>query len=129
MSLQRNAAIVATFVLGLVMVLQVLLAAGLPLGRAAWGGRYRILPAKLRWASVATTLVLAAAAFVVLARAKLIRIGAESVGVRTAAWVFTGFFVLNTLGNLGSSSRTERYVMTIATVLLFACFAVVALSR
>ena len=44
MSVQQRVALVATLVLGLVMVLQVLLAAGLPLGQAAWRGQYRVLP-------------------------------------------------------------------------------------
>ncbi len=58
MRMQQQAAIVAALVLGLVMVLQVLLAAGFPLGQAAWRGQYRMLPHALRWASLATVGVL-----------------------------------------------------------------------
>jgi hypothetical protein len=56
--MQQQAAIAATLVLSLVMVLQALLAAGFPLGQAAWRGQYRILPYPLRWASLATVGVL-----------------------------------------------------------------------
>lgn len=128
MTFPQSAAVVATLLLGFGIVFQVLLAAGLPLGRAAWGGRYRVLPPKLRWGSALGALVLGAAAWIVLARAGLVAPGAGSAAVRVGTWVFTGFFALNTLGNLASKSRTERAVMTPITLLLFACFLVVALS-
>jgi hypothetical protein len=128
MSMQQRVAIVATLVLGLVMVLQVLLAAGFPLGQAAWRGQYRVLPHALRWASLATVGVLGLAAWVVLARVGLAAPGAEAVAVRVATWVFAGFFCLNTLGNIASRSRVERYAMTPVTVLLVICFIVGALS-
>lgn len=129
MTLPQGAAVLAALILGLGIVFQALLAAGLPLGHAAWGGRYRVLPPKLRWGSAASTLVLGTIAWIILARAGLVAPGAESPAVRVATWVFTGFFVLNTLGNLASKSRTERRVMAPATLLLFACFLLVALSR
>ena len=129
MRMQQQAAIAATLVLGLVMVLQALLAAGFPLGQAAWRGQYRILPHALRWASLATVGVLGLAAWVVLARVDLVAPGTESIAVRVATWVFAGFFCLNTLGNIASRSRAERYAMTPVTVLLVICFIVVALSQ
>jgi hypothetical protein len=127
MSIQQRVAIIAAVVLGLVMILQVLLAAGFPLGQAAWRGQYRILPRALRWASLATVAVLGLAAWVVLARADLAVPGAERVAVRVATWVFAGFFSLNTVGNIASRSTVERYAMTPVTVLLVICFIVVAL--
>ena len=54
MRMQQQAAIVAALVLGLVLVWQARLAAGCPLGQAAWRGQYRMLPHALRWASLAT---------------------------------------------------------------------------
>jgi hypothetical protein len=121
-------AVVATVVLGLVMVFQLLLAAGLPLGAAAWGGKYRVLPPALRWASLAAAFVIAAIAWVVLARAGFVAPGAEPVAIRVATWVFAGFFSLNTLGNLASESRAERYVMTPATVLMVFCLVIISMS-
>lgn len=128
MSIQQRVAIVAAVVLGLVMVLQALLVAGLPFGQAAWRGQYRVLPHALRWASLATVAVLGLAAWVVLARAGLIAPGTEQVAVRVATWVFAGFFSLNTVGNIASRSKVERYAMTPVTVLLVICFIAVALA-
>jgi hypothetical protein len=121
-------AIAAVIVLGLLVVFQSLLAAGLPLGRAAWRGKYRVLPSSLRWASLAAVGVLGLAAWVVLARAGVVAPGPESVAIRAGTWVFAGFFFLNAIGNVTSQSRVERYVMTLVVLFLGVSFIMVALS-
>ena len=121
-------AIAAAIVLGLLVVFQLLLAAGLPLGRAAWRGKYRVLPSGLRWASLAAAGVLGLAAWVVLARAGVVAPGPEPIAIRAGTWVFAGFFFLNAVGNVTSQSRVERYVMTLVVLFLGVSFTVVALS-
>ena len=79
-------ALAASVVLALIIVLQLLLAAGLPLGAAAWGGRHRVLPGPLRLGSVAAAAVLAVAGWVVLARASVIGPGGDVLAIRIAAW-------------------------------------------
>jgi hypothetical protein len=123
----QSAAIVATIILICVIGFQLLLAAGLPLGRAAWGGQFTVLPRKLRFSSLAAAGILALAVWIVLTRASLVA-GDESMVIRVATWVFVGIFLLNTLGNFVSKSQVERKVMTPVTLILAACFAVVALS-
>jgi hypothetical protein len=122
------AAYIAAVILGLVIVLQVLLAAGLPLGRMAWGGKHRVLPAKLRLSSLFAIVILAVAGWVVLARAGLVQPGPETGIVRIMIWVYGAYFALNTLGNLTSKSDLERRVMSPATIVLSLCFLLVALS-
>jgi hypothetical protein len=121
-------AIAAAIVLGLLVVFQLLRAAGLPLGRAAWRGKYRVLPTGLRWASLAAAVVLGFAAWVVLARAGLVAPGPEPIAIRAGTWVFAGFFCLNAVGNVTSQSRVERYVMTPVVLFLAISFTMVALS-
>ncbi len=127
MTLSRIAALVAASVLAAVAVLQLLLAAGLPLGRAAWGGAYPVLPPRLRLGSALAALILAVAGWVVLARAGLAPPGPEPASVHAATWVSAAFFAVNFFGNLASKSRVERLVMSPATLVLAACFALVAL--
>ncbi len=122
------AAIIAAIILALLICFQLMLAAGLPLGRAAWGGQYRVLPTKLRWGSLAAVVILGIATWIVLARACLVAPGDEPTAIRIIAWVFAGQQVLNTLMNIASKSSTERYVMTPTSVLLVTCFVIVALS-
>jgi hypothetical protein len=121
-------AIVAAIVLGLLVVFQLLLAAGLPLGRAAWRGKYRVLPSGLRWGSLAAAGVLGLAAWVVLARGGVVAPGPEPIAIRAGTWTFAGFFFLNAVGNVTSQSRVERYVMTLVVLFLGVSFIVVALS-
>ena len=121
-------AILASIVLGGVVVFQLGLAAGAPLGAAAWGGKHPgVLPGRLRAGSLVAAVVLAGAAWVVLARAALVGPGPTSTAIRVTTWVFGAVFVLNTLGNLASKSRLERAIMTPATLVLATCFLLVAL--
>src|SRR5438132_1655927 len=99
MTLPRNAALLGTLILAFGVVLHATLIAGMPFGHAAWGGRHRILPARLRCGSVAAALVLGAAAWTILARVGLAAPGAEPIVVRAASWAFACLFVLNTFGN------------------------------
>ncbi len=128
MNIHVAAAIIAAFVLAILMCFQLLLAAGLPLGQAAWGGKHRVLPLKLRINSLFAVFSLGVAAWIILARAGLVAPGSEPMVVRIGTWVFAGYLTLNTAMNLASKSRIERNVMTPATLLLVVCFVLVALS-
>ena len=128
MRIATKASIVAAVVLGLLICFQLLLAAGLPLGRAAWGGEHCVLPANLRWGSVFAALILALAGYMVLARADLVRPGRESRAARIVTWAFTAYFALNTVMNLLSQSPPERYIMTPVSAVLVVCFILVARS-
>ena len=123
------AAVLAVGITALLMCFQLLLAAGLPLGKAAWKGRYRVLPMKLRYASLAAVGLLGLSCWIVLARADLMSPGAAPLGVRAGVWIFAGYLSINTVGNAASSSMLERYVMTPVSALLAGCFLVVALSE
>ncbi|MFC2027380.1 hypothetical protein ACFLU3_01700 [Chloroflexota bacterium] len=127
MNATELAAIVATVILALLICFQILLVLGLPLGRVAWGGQHSVLPTKLRWGSLAAVVILGVAAWIVLARADLVAPGDEPLAIRITTWIFAGYWVLNTFGNIVSKSPTERYVMTPVSVLLIACFVVVSL--
>jgi hypothetical protein len=126
MSTHKKAAIIATGVLVLLICFQILLAAGLPLGRAAWGGEYRVLPASLRWGSLLAVGILGLAGWMVLARAGLVVPGAGSRAVRIVIWILAGYFTLNFVMNLLSRSALERYIMTPVSGILVVCFILVA---
>jgi hypothetical protein len=68
-------------------------------------------------------MILAAAAWVMLVRADLVRRGPVSPRLlRWAAWIIAAFMVLNTLSNLSSSSPVERWALGGTTVVLvFLC--------
>src|ERR1700690_3787699 len=86
---------------------QILLALGLPLGHAAFGGTRAVLPEKLRAASVISAVLFLVAIYVVLARGGWFGLAAESTPVHIATWVFAAVFGASTLANLASRSRWE----------------------
>jgi hypothetical protein len=102
-------------------VFQVLLAAGAPLGRFAWGGRHVVLPAGLRVGSAVSVAVYAVVAVVLLARADVLDVLPDGL-VHVLTWVLTGYLALGTAMNAVSRSRPERLVMTpVALALAVAC--------
>lgn len=113
-----------------ILIFQVLLAAGLPLGAAAFGGKYEVLPAKLRFASAISALIFAGAFYIILARGGLIGGGSQSSSlVHVGIWVLVAIFGVSTLANISSRSRWERFVMAPVGLLLTVCCLIVALSR
>ena len=103
-------------------VFQVALAMGAPLGQAAWGGQHAVLPSSLRTGSAVAALYLFGAAAVMLARTGWSGLGMPSWLIRYGPWVLAVQLVLNTAGNLASSSVWERYMMgAISAVLALLC--------
>lgn len=105
-------------------VFQLLLAAGAPFGRFAWGGEHRVLPARLRVGSVVSTVLYAAFAVVVLDSAGLVSLLPDQV-TQVGIWVIAGVFLLGTIPNLISRSVPERHVMAPLTLLLSALSVVI----
>lgn len=126
-SILRIAAVAAAVLLVGISVFQVLLALGAPWGSAAYGGGAAgpdgVLPSGLRVASAVAAVILGTAAWVILARADLVRRGPLGARIlRWATWVIVAFMVLNTLSNVASSSPVERWVLGGTTVVLvFLC--------
>ncbi|NIJ64039.1 hypothetical protein FHR20_000970 [Sphingomonas leidyi] len=108
-------------------IFQLCLIAGVPLGRFAWGGQYRILPARLRFGSGMAILIYGALALVILDRAGLIAIlpSAWSAGF---AWATVFYLALALALNRISPSRAERRLMTPVAALLLCCGLVVAVG-
>lgn len=122
------AALVAAFEVGALVIFQVLLAMGSPLGRAAFGGNDVILPTRRRVLSAVSALIFLAALFVILARAGLFGSLSTASPIRVVIWIFVGIFALSTLANTASRSRWERRLLAPAALVLTAACVVVALS-
>jgi hypothetical protein len=100
------------------MIFQLLLAVGLPLGNMAWGGNHRILPLKLRISSLLSAGLFILAAVVFLQKAKIISVFTWDLGVNILAWFFVLLFGLSILGNLKSNSGLEKKIMTPVAITL-----------
>ena len=111
------------------LVFQILLVAGLPLGSAAFGGKYEVLPPKLRYASAISAFIFAAAFYIILAHAGLLGGGSQSSSlVRVGIWMLVTIFGVSTLANIFSRSRWERLIMAPVGLVLTVCCVIVALA-
>jgi len=119
---------VAAVVTGGLAIFQVLLAIGLPVGRAAFGGVHRILPLGLRAASGVAAVVFLVALYVVLARGGLIGTADHSALVRDGIWILVVVFGLSAVANALSKSQWERFLMAPVGIVLTACCLTLAVS-
>jgi hypothetical protein len=123
------AGLIAGALLLILIVFQLALAAGAPLGAAAWGGQNPgVLPRRLRIASAVVALVVYPMMLaVILAAAGLIGDDWLPVDPDLACWIFAGFFALGALVNAVSRSPAER-IWALVSAVLAACCVLIALG-
>jgi len=121
------AAIVAVVLLGVIVVFQLALALGAPLGYAAWGGQHLgVLPRRLRIASGAAALVVyPLIILLVLASAGLIDADWLPGDGTIVMWFLAGLLALGALANFASRSPRERVWGPVALAIA-ACCAIIA---
>ncbi|MBP6470741.1 MAG: hypothetical protein KBE23_05320 [Chloroflexi bacterium] len=125
LTVSRAAAHIATFLFAVMIVVQLLLAAGILPISIAWGGRQTELTPALRVASVIAAVLLGAFLYVIRYRAGLWGRMPIPRAIRVLSWIITAFMAFNTLGNFASLSNTERFFFgPIAFALTIACFIV-----
>jgi hypothetical protein len=117
------AAAIATTLLSVVVIFQIALAAGAPLGKAAWGGRHEgVLPKGLRIASG----VVAFAIYPLVIVAVLDAAGpfgrellpGSDAGVM---WTLAALFTVGALANLASRSTLERFWAPVSLAIAASC--------
>ena len=121
------AAIALTVILALLAVFQLALVLGAPLGRFAWGGTHRVLPARLRVGSAVSIVIYAVIAVLALDRVGAIDLVPDVVST-VGMWIVFAYFVLGIPLNAISRSRAERYTMTPVVAVLAVLSLIVALS-
>ena len=122
------AIIVVALFIGL-SIFQILLAAGKPLGRFAFGGKYpEVLPKNLRIMSLVAVGIFVLGSFSVLLRVGIITIIPDSIVFVIIVWVLAIYLSLNTLMNLASESESEKKFMTPVSLSLAICLFIVAIA-
>lgn len=106
------------------VVFQLALAAGAPLGRFAWGGQNPgVLPRRLRIASAASILIYVLVVIPAFDLAGILDVVPDGVA-QVAAWGVFAYLALGVVMNAISRSKAERYTMTPVALVL----AILALS-
>lgn len=121
------AAVMIFIICGGIAIFQVLLTLGYPLGEATMGGKYKILPKRLRFASAFSAIILLFMGYVFLQHAKVVSNGIH-LPTNILVWVITIYLALNTIANLVSRSKKERLIMTPISSIAFLLCLFVAIS-
>ena len=125
------AAILAAVLLAIVAAVQLALVFGAPWGDHVYGGRADtdngLLSPRYRAMSAFAVPILLLAGAIILSRAEVVSWFGSDGWVRVAVWVVFGYLVLNTITNLASKSRIERFGMGSVTALAAICTLIVAL--
>ena len=120
---------IATLLFAVVIVLQLLLAAGILPVSMAWGGRQSVLTPALRVSSLIAAILLGAFIVVIRTRAGLTGNAPIPGFILVASWMITAFMAFNTLGNLASKSVKEKLVFGPITLLLTLACLLISASR
>jgi hypothetical protein len=122
------AAIILCVLFTLMSIFQLLLAFGLPLGRAAYGGKHETLPKNLRIMSLIAVGIFVFGIFIVLERAGLITIFNNPLLTAIVVWILAIYSTLNVLMNAVSKSQLEKRIMTPISLIIAVCCYIVAIA-
>ncbi|MHA1915703.1 MAG: hypothetical protein ACW986_09955 [Promethearchaeota archaeon] len=122
------AAIISVVIFIVLSIFQILLAAGLSLGRFAYGGKHETLPKNLRIMSIIAVGIFIFGLISVLIQAELFLIIPNSLVFLVVVWILAFYLAFNTLTNLMSRSKSEKYVMTPISLILTICLFIIAIS-
>lgn len=113
---------IGSFCIMLLIIFQLLLALGFPLGEYSMGGKHKVLPPTLRIASILSAILLGFALYTLLILGNFIQHSSLPAWYYYAGYSFGGYLCLNTIMNLVSPSKKERFVMTPVSAILAFCF-------
>lgn len=110
-----------------VITLSILLLCGLPLGELTMGGRYKVWPRKLRPIAVSQLAVQVFALYILLSASGILPCFISETVTKIVCFVFAVFFLGNTVMNLFSASKKEKFIMTPMSAVSSICFLIAGL--
>ena len=119
-------AILGAVIFGVIATMTVLVACGLPLGEFTMGGQHKILPKNLRVAAVISVAIQIFAMIIILQAGDFISLWFSFKVTKYICFFFAAYLSLNTIVNMISKSRKERFVMTPLSLIAGICFWITA---
>ena len=120
--------ILGVAVFGVIATMTVLDACGLPLGEFTMGGQHKILPKKLRVVAVISVAIQIFAMIIILQAGGFISLWLSFKVTKYICFFFAAYLSLNTIINMISKSRKEKYVMTPLSLIAGICFWITAVK-
>ena len=120
--------ILGAFLFAIVAVMTVLVACGLPLGEFTMGGKYKVLPKKLRIMAVVSLIIQVFAIFIILQAGGILALWFSEKVTKYICIFFATYLSLNTIMNFLSNSKKEKYFMTPLSSVAAICFWITAFN-
>ena len=114
--------ILGAVLFGVIAIMTVLVACGLPLGEYTMGGQHKILPKKFRLAAVISVAIQIFAIIIILQAGGFIPLWLSFKVTKYICFFFAAYLSLNTIMNMISKSKKEKYVMTPISLIAGICF-------
>lgn len=121
-----KAALFAAILFIIIIMINVLLICGFPLGEFTLGGKYKIFPKKLRIVLVIQLILQMFFVIIVLQAGRLIPLWFSYKTTRMICIVMAAYLSLNVVMNFISKSKKEKYIMTPLSLLSAICFWITA---
>ena len=118
--------ILGAVLFGVIATMTILVACGLPLGEFTMGGQHRILPKKLRLVAVILVAIQIFAMIIILQAGGFISLWWSFKVTKYICFFFAAYLSLNTIMNMLSKSRKEKYLMTPISLIVGICFWITA---
>ena len=118
--------ILCPVIFGVIATMTVLVACGLPLGEFTMGGQHKILPKNLRVAAVISVAIQFFTMIIILQAGGFIPLWFSFKVTKYICFFFAAYLSLNTIMNMISKSRKERFVMTPLSLIAGICFWITA---
>ena len=112
----------------IVIILSILIICGLPLGELTMGGQYKVFPKKLRIILVMQLVLQIFFVLIILQMGKFIPLWFSYNTTKIIGIVMAVYLSINTIMNLISKSKKEKYVMMPLSLVSAICFWITALQ-
>ena len=118
--------ILGAVLFGVIAIMTVLVACGLPMGEFTMGGQHKILPKKFRVRAAISVAIQIFAIIIILQAGGFIPLWLSFKVTKYICFFFAAYLSLNTIMNMISKSRKEKYVMTPLSLITGICFWITA---
>ncbi len=112
----------------IVIILSILIICGLPLGDLTMGGQYKVFPPKLRIVLVTQLILQVFFVLIILQMGEIIPLLFSYNVTKIIGIVMAIYLSVNTVMNLVSRSKKEKYIMTPLSFVTAICFWITALQ-
>lgn len=112
----------------IVIILSILIICGLPLGELTMGGQYKVFPPKLKIVLVTQLILQLLFVIILLQMGEFIPLWFSYNVTKIIGIVMAIYLSINTVMNLISKSKKEKYIMTPLSFVTAICFWITALQ-